>query len=121
MPPRLSAAALSPLPKRRDLMHVDNHLMLQHVDHHLMHALHKEYIFDSRASPTGIPLPCSMLLRWSNASLKGLSHWDSATLQPAPPMEQRLAQGPLPLGFGHLAACSSYGATLGSRASPTTT
>ncbi|KAL2485727.1 hypothetical protein Adt_30483 [Abeliophyllum distichum] len=53
--------------------------------------------------------------------LKGLSHWDSATLQPAPPMEQRFTQGPLPLGLGHLAACSSDGATLRSRAFSTGT
>ncbi|KAL2491492.1 hypothetical protein Adt_27120 [Abeliophyllum distichum] len=39
------------------------------------------------ASPTGTLPPCSLLLPWSNASLKCLSHWDSATLQPVPPME----------------------------------
>ncbi|KAL2485116.1 hypothetical protein Adt_29872 [Abeliophyllum distichum] len=75
--------------------------------------------------------------------LDGLSHWDSATLQLAPHMEQRFAQEPLPLdsailqlaphmeqrftqeplplGLGHLAACSSHGATLRARASTTGT
>ncbi|KAL2505233.1 Uncharacterized protein Adt_20854 [Abeliophyllum distichum] len=95
--------------------------MLQHVDHHLMHALPKEDIVGSRASPTGTRPPCRLILQWSNASLKGLSHWDSATLQHAPPMEQRLAQGPFPLGLDHLAACFSDGTTLHSRASLTRT
>ncbi|KAL2511762.1 hypothetical protein Adt_17362 [Abeliophyllum distichum] len=75
----------------------------------------------SRASPTGTR-PCSSLLfPWSTASLKGLSHCDSATLQLALPIEHSFAQGPLPLRIGHLAACSSHGAQLRSRASPTGT
>ncbi|KAL2486858.1 Uncharacterized protein Adt_31614 [Abeliophyllum distichum] len=75
----------------------------------------------ARTSPTGTRPHCSLLLLWSNASLKCLSHWDSATLQLAPPMEQRFTQGPLPLGLGLIAACSSHGATLRSSASPTGT
>ncbi|KAL2474248.1 hypothetical protein Adt_34984 [Abeliophyllum distichum] len=74
-----------------------------------------------RASPTGTRPSCSLLLRWNNASLKGLSHWDSATLQLAPLMEQRFAQEPLPLGLSHPTARSSYGSTLRSKASPTRT
>ncbi|KAL2541394.1 hypothetical protein Adt_02372 [Abeliophyllum distichum] len=73
----------------------------------------------SRASSTGTRPPCSLLLPWSTTSLKGLSHWDSATKQLAPPMEHNFAQGPLLLGLSHLAACSSHGAQLHSRASPT--
>ncbi|KAL2504467.1 hypothetical protein Adt_20088 [Abeliophyllum distichum] len=75
----------------------------------------------TRASPTGTRPPCSLLLTWSNASHKSLSHWDSTTLQLAPPTEQRLAQDPLPLGLGHLATCSSHGATLRARSPPTGT
>ncbi|KAL2504483.1 hypothetical protein Adt_20104 [Abeliophyllum distichum] len=75
----------------------------------------------ARASPTGTRPPCSLLLTWSNTSRKNLSHWVSATLQLALSMEQSLAQEPLPLGCGHLAACSSHGATLRARASPTET
>ncbi|KAL2485778.1 hypothetical protein Adt_30534 [Abeliophyllum distichum] len=73
----------------------------------------------SRASPTGIRPPCSRLLSWSTASLNGLSHWDSATLQLAAPMEYSFAQGLLSLELFHLAAGSSHGAQLRSRASPT--
>ncbi|KAL2504438.1 hypothetical protein Adt_20059 [Abeliophyllum distichum] len=97
----------------------------------------------SSTSPTGTQQPCSLLLTWSTASLKCLSHWDSAILQLAPPMEHSFAQVPLPLGLGyltacsfhraqlrsstfslelgHLAACSSYGAQLSSSTSPTGT
>ncbi|KAL2485117.1 hypothetical protein Adt_29873 [Abeliophyllum distichum] len=78
-------------------------------------------ILRARASPTETRPPCSLPLPWSNASRKSLSHWDSATLQLAPPIEQRFAQEPLPLGLGHLAACSSHRATLRTRASPTRT
>ncbi|KAL2517958.1 hypothetical protein Adt_14205 [Abeliophyllum distichum] len=95
------------------------------------------------ASPTGTRLHCSLLLprriaslkglsHWdsaagsllllrSTASLKGLSHWDSATTQLAPPTEHSLPQGSLPLRLGHIAACSSHGAQPRSRASPTRT
>ncbi|KAL2466380.1 hypothetical protein Adt_42231 [Abeliophyllum distichum] len=75
----------------------------------------------SRASPTGTRPHCSLLLPRSTASLKGLSHWDLAAMQLAPPTEHSLAQGSLPLGLGHLAACSSHEAQLRSRASPTGT
>ncbi|KAL2533714.1 hypothetical protein Adt_07065 [Abeliophyllum distichum] len=74
-----------------------------------------------RASPTGTRPPCSLLFPWSTALLKGLSHWDSTTLQLAPSMEHSFAQGPLPLGLCHLASCSSHGVQLRSRASPTGT
>ncbi|KAL2461801.1 hypothetical protein Adt_45221 [Abeliophyllum distichum] len=74
-----------------------------------------------RASPTGTRPPCSLPLTWSNASCKSLSHWDSATLQFAPHMEQRFTQEPLPLGLDHLEAFSSHGSTLRARASPTGT
>ncbi|KAL2504876.1 hypothetical protein Adt_20497 [Abeliophyllum distichum] len=67
-------------------------IVLQHVEHHLMHVLPK-----------------------------GLSHWDSATLQLAPPMQHSFVQVPLLLGLDHLVACSSRGAQLRSRASPTRT
>ncbi|KAL2476060.1 hypothetical protein Adt_36796 [Abeliophyllum distichum] len=72
----------------------------------------------TRASPIGTRSPSNLLLPWSNASYKGLSHLDSATFQLAPPMEQRFAQGPLPLGLSHLAACSLYRATLHSKYLP---
>ncbi|KAL2485128.1 hypothetical protein Adt_29884 [Abeliophyllum distichum] len=75
----------------------------------------------ARTSPTGTRPPCSLPLLWSNALHKNLSHWDSTTLQLAPPMEQRFAQEPLPLGLGHLAACSSDRGILRARASPTGT
>ncbi|KAL2525149.1 hypothetical protein Adt_10203 [Abeliophyllum distichum] len=75
----------------------------------------------SRASPTGTRPPYSWLLTWNRASLKCLPHWDTATLQLAPPMEHSFAQGPLPLGLGHLAICSSHGAELRSSASLTGT
>ncbi|KAL2517245.1 hypothetical protein Adt_13492 [Abeliophyllum distichum] len=91
-----------------------------------------------------IMINCSCLIAMSTASLKGLSHWDSATLQLAPPVEHSFAQRasptgtrlpcnlplpwskaslkvPLPLRFGHLAACSSHRAQLRSSASPTGT
>ncbi|KAL2461757.1 hypothetical protein Adt_45177 [Abeliophyllum distichum] len=75
----------------------------------------------ARASPTRTWPPCSLLLPWNNASRKSVSHWDSATLQLAPPIEQRFAQEPVPLGLGHLAACPSHGSTLHARAFPTGT
>ncbi|KAL2526403.1 hypothetical protein Adt_11457 [Abeliophyllum distichum] len=100
--------------------------MIQHVDRHLMHALPKEDIFAqgalslglghlascsfhgaqlrSRASPIGTRPPSILLLPRSTASLNGLSHWDSATKQLAPPAEHSFAQGPLPLGLGHPSA-----------------
>ncbi|KAL2517954.1 hypothetical protein Adt_14201 [Abeliophyllum distichum] len=84
---------------------------------------------------------CSRLTTTSEET--GLSHWDSATLQLAPPTvhsltqgplplglgrrqlapptEHSFAQGPLPLGLGHIAACSSHGAQPLSRVSPTRT
>ncbi|KAL2480593.1 hypothetical protein Adt_33559 [Abeliophyllum distichum] len=49
----------------------------------------------SRTSPTRTRPPCSLLLPWSTASLKGLSH-----------------------RLGHVATCFSHGAQLRSRASP---
>ncbi|KAL2541889.1 hypothetical protein Adt_02867 [Abeliophyllum distichum] len=63
----------------------------------------------SWASPTGTqPLYIMVLLPRSIASRKGLPHWDLATSQHAPPSkEHRFARGPLPLGLGHFAACSS--------------
>ncbi|KAL2466096.1 hypothetical protein Adt_41947 [Abeliophyllum distichum] len=73
------------------------------------------------ASPTGTRPPCSLLLPWSKASCKCLSHWDSTTLQLALLVEQRFVQVPLPLRLGHLAACFSHEATLRTRASPTGT
>ncbi|KAL2481394.1 hypothetical protein Adt_34360 [Abeliophyllum distichum] len=87
-----------------------------------MHTLPKED--NASASPTGTRPPCSsLLLPWSNASHKCLSHWDSATMfQLAPPMEQCFAQVSLPLGLGHhVSACSSHGATLRTSDSPTGT
>ncbi|KAL2491491.1 hypothetical protein Adt_27119 [Abeliophyllum distichum] len=73
------------------------------------------------ASPTETRLPCSLLLLWGNASRKCLSHWDSATLQPIPPMDQNFAQVPLPLELDHLTTCFSHGVTLRSSTSPTMT
>ncbi|KAL2542783.1 hypothetical protein Adt_03761 [Abeliophyllum distichum] len=97
----------------------------------------------SSVSPTGIRPPSSCIIPRNTASLKGLSHWDSTTLQLAPPKEHSLtqvplplglghlavasskehifSQGPLPLGFGHLAACSSHGAQPRSSVFPTRT
>ncbi|KAL2480242.1 hypothetical protein Adt_33208 [Abeliophyllum distichum] len=75
----------------------------------------------ARASPTGTRPHCNLLLTLSNASRKHLSHWDSATLQLAPHIEQCFVQAPLPLGLGHIATCSFHGATLRTRASPTRT
>ncbi|KAL2492135.1 hypothetical protein Adt_27763 [Abeliophyllum distichum] len=72
----------------------------------------------SSASPTGTRPPYSLLLPWSNAVCKCLSYWDLATLQFAPPMEQRSAQWPFQLEFGLLAVCSSHGAMLCTSASP---
>ncbi|KAL2480365.1 hypothetical protein Adt_33331 [Abeliophyllum distichum] len=72
----------------------------------------------SRASPTGTRAPSSLLFLRSTTSLKSLFHWDSATLLLAPTTEHNLAQGPLPLGLSHLAACSSYRTQPRTRASP---
>ncbi|KAL2542803.1 hypothetical protein Adt_03781 [Abeliophyllum distichum] len=72
----------------------------------------------SSASPTRTRPPCSLLLYWSTASLKYLSHWDSTTRQLHPPKEHNFSQGPLPLGLDHLAACSTNGAQPHSSASP---
>ncbi|KAL2491501.1 hypothetical protein Adt_27129 [Abeliophyllum distichum] len=73
------------------------------------------------ASLTGTWPPCRLFFSWSNASRKRLSHWDSANLQLAPPMEQRFTQVPLLLGLDHLAAYFSHGATLRASASLTET
>ncbi|KAL2492893.1 hypothetical protein Adt_28521 [Abeliophyllum distichum] len=60
----------------------------------------------SSASPTGTRPPSDLFLPRNTASLKCLSHWDSATKQLVPLKEHSLAQVPLPLGLGHLPACS---------------
>ncbi|KAL2461382.1 hypothetical protein Adt_44802 [Abeliophyllum distichum] len=88
---------------------------------HLSTGSSHEAALRARASPTGTQPPFSSLFPWINTSCKSLSHWDSATFQLAPPMEQLFAQGPLVLGLGHLAACASHGETLRTRASPTGT
>ncbi|KAL2487114.1 hypothetical protein Adt_31870 [Abeliophyllum distichum] len=75
----------------------------------------------SRASPTQTRPSNSLFRPKSTASFKGLSHWDSATYQLAPPREHSLAQGPLPLGLDHLTDCSAQGAQLYSRVSLTGT
>ncbi|KAL2485012.1 hypothetical protein Adt_29768 [Abeliophyllum distichum] len=58
----------------------------------------------SRASPTGTRPPNSLLLPWSTASLMERSPYFFT------------ASSPLPLGLGHLAACSSHGAPFRARA-----
>ncbi|KAL2487115.1 hypothetical protein Adt_31871 [Abeliophyllum distichum] len=71
----------------------------------------------SRASPTRTRPPSSFLLLGSTTSLKGLSHWDSATYQLAPPKERSFVQGPPPLGLGHLTAHFAQRVQIRSRAS----
>ncbi|KAL2470511.1 hypothetical protein Adt_38647 [Abeliophyllum distichum] len=73
------------------------------------------------ASPTGTWPPCNLLLPWSNVLHKYLSHWDLATLQLIPPMEQRFAQVPISLRLRHLAARSPHRTQLRSSTSHTGT
>ncbi|KAL2525131.1 hypothetical protein Adt_10185 [Abeliophyllum distichum] len=136
----LTAAALLPRSKRCT---TESPIVHQHVDHHLMHALPKEHSFSqgplplgldhlaagsshgielrSSASPTGIRPPYSWLLPWSTASLKDLSHWDSATLRFAPSHGAELRSSASLTGIGRLAAGFFYGTQLHSMASSTRT
>ncbi|KAL2512213.1 hypothetical protein Adt_17813 [Abeliophyllum distichum] len=60
----------------------------------------------SSASPTGTRQALSLFHPKERASLKRLSHWDSASTQLVPSKGASLAQAPLPLGLGKHSACS---------------
>ncbi|KAL2542146.1 hypothetical protein Adt_03124 [Abeliophyllum distichum] len=60
----------------------------------------------SSASPTGTRQLPNLFHSKKQASLKCLSHWNSAINQLAPSKGTSLAQVPLPLGLGHQSACS---------------
>ncbi|KAL2517259.1 hypothetical protein Adt_13506 [Abeliophyllum distichum] len=57
-----------------------------------MHALSKEHSFAQGPVPLELGHLASCSSRGAQLRSKGLFHWDSATLQLAPPMEQSFAQ-----------------------------